>query len=587
MNEYISQLKEINSLQSYRLFYQSLISTVNTKISESSIESEEWLEKFQWELFPELLKISENQIKAIDDNQVIYSEVEERTQLLNICFNNMSSMELLLFIDQFLKNFELNNYEELVGIFQWLDMLQLANQALSNLRSKQFLSNAEDILSQLITTFKQVASSLYHYDPKDTILDTRTSNEPVCFHSYINQKINSKLIDLIQIANSKIDLNEIDLKSKLSKEAKIILQLLGFYSEIVSAEYGSAILDFSSIYFTKSVTSHYKLVELDSIQENFNSIYTQVLEIMEPIIPYKNIIVDYLNISEQCFDNSYTKILQTSIYFCFGLLISIELISHRLDIQSKLNTTKGWSISSQLSFANYWYLSNQLIQCEDITTKLGYIDVSVLLRLEYLFNNDRPKQFHLDENMMDFIMLINLYNNTKERKLNLIILKCSIAEYKLFDNNDQLSILKFSINNCNHLNLTQIKNGLISILKYEDQISFDLDWLNYSHLLLAPISKITLEYIHVELNYISLLISFYIYKFQKYQNLQESNSSIGTREHITLIQSDLINKLVNLIKFLEAQKLSIISMELILESIKFNLERLEEIVGSLRLSSHN
>jgi hypothetical protein len=64
-------------------------------------------------------------------------------------------------------------------------------------------------------------------------------------------------------------------------------------------------------------------------------------------------------------------------------------------------------------------------------------------------------------------MLINLYNNTKERKLNLIILKCSIVEYQLFDSSDQLSILKFSINNCNHLNLTQIKNGLISILKHE------------------------------------------------------------------------------------------------------------------------
>lgn len=40
MNQYINQLKKINSLQYYRLFYQSLISTINTKISENSIESE-------------------------------------------------------------------------------------------------------------------------------------------------------------------------------------------------------------------------------------------------------------------------------------------------------------------------------------------------------------------------------------------------------------------------------------------------------------------------------------------------------------------------------------------------------------------
>jgi hypothetical protein len=71
------------------------------------------------------LKLPESQIEVIEDNKILYSEVEERVQLFNICFNNMSSMELLLFIDQFLKNFDLDNYEELVGIFQWLDILQL------------------------------------------------------------------------------------------------------------------------------------------------------------------------------------------------------------------------------------------------------------------------------------------------------------------------------------------------------------------------------------------------------------------------------------------------------------------------------
>jgi hypothetical protein len=42
---------------------------------------------------------------------------------------------------------------------------------------------------------------------------------------------------------------------------------------------------------------------------------------------------------------------------------------------------------------------------EDIAAKLGYVDVSILLRLKCLFSNDQPKQLHLDENIMDFIVI--------------------------------------------------------------------------------------------------------------------------------------------------------------------------------------